>query len=118
MKPGTMISMETFVGQVKQRYNDIMEQKSSDSEELYKDLNDWLGTVYPANAAEKLEELSDHLTDLYKAHCDVMGVPQETRCTVYPCYISSGAATIKLSFGSVSPPQGHAGWWQHSEASN
>ena len=62
-----------------------MEQKSSDSEELDADLNDRLGTVYPANAAENIEQLSDQLQHWYNATCDVTGVPQETRCTVYPC---------------------------------
>ena len=45
--------MEAMVVHMKQHYNYIMEQVSSDSEELHTDLNDWLGTVYPANAAEK-----------------------------------------------------------------
>ena len=58
--------MEAMVVHMKQHYNYIMEQVSSDSEELHTDLNDWLGTVYPANAAEKLEELADQLHRWYK----------------------------------------------------
>ena len=44
---GRMLSMETMVAQMKERYNDIWKRKSSDNEELYTDLNDWLGIVYP-----------------------------------------------------------------------
>ena len=57
--------METMVAQMKQHYNDIMEQKSSDGEELYTDLNYWLGTVYPANVDEKFEALSDQLQNFF-----------------------------------------------------
>ena len=57
--------------------------------------------MHPANAAAKLEELSEQLQHFYKAACDVMGVPQECMCTVSPCYISSGAATLKLHLGQL-----------------
>ena len=82
--------METMVVQMKQHYTDIMEQKLSDNDELYTDLNNWLGVVHLAIATAKLEEVSEQLQHLYNADCDVMGVPQESRCTVYQCYISSG----------------------------
>ena len=59
--------METMVVQTKQNYSDIMEQNESDSEELYTDLNDWVGTVYLANAAENIEDLSDKMQHLYQA---------------------------------------------------
>ena len=88
--------MEAMIVQAAQHCNGIMSRNSNHSEELYTDLNDWLGTVYPTSAAEKPEELSDKLQHWYKATCDVLGVPQETRCTVYPCYISSSAATLNL----------------------
>ncbi len=76
-----------------------MEKEDSTDESKYTDLNDWLGDLYPDIVAKRAFLAS--MIDLYKMCCHVVGSVQESRCPVYPGYVTSGNAHVLLHLWQV-----------------
>jgi hypothetical protein len=77
----------------------VMEKKDATDESKYTDLNDWLGDLYPDIVAKRAFLAS--MIDLYKMCSHVVGGVQESRCPVYPRYVTSGNAHVLLHLWQV-----------------
>ena len=90
------IDMQQILNDIKADCDAILQQRSVDGEVIYTDFNDYLMVLYPVNDIPKRLEFENKLKDLYSKCCEVTGSVEESRCAVYPPYLTAGVGHLKL----------------------